>query len=206
MGCCGCGCLILVLLVLLLAALIGGSTYLVYDKVTSTTAANIPSMDAGDDVYSQARQKISGFNHDLESHLPASLHLNSDEINTLIARNPDFAATKIQMCVTLTGDQGRLQASVPMAALTQDKVKDRFVNFDTTFGVNLDLDTRSLNLIFKSFQVGSEKAPENDLPLLQSFINPQINQVFLNDAAAKSLINRASAIEIKDGELVIQTK
>jgi hypothetical protein len=80
------------------------------------------------------------------------------------------------------------------------------VNFDTTFGVALDLDTRSLNLIFKSFQVGSEKAPENDMPLLQSFFNPEINQQLLADPATKSLINRASAIEIKNGELIIETK
>jgi len=205
-GCCGCGCFIFVLLALLLTAAVGGALYLTYITATSAQPVTIPTFDAGNDVYSQARQKISGFNHDLENHLPAAIHLNSDELNTLIARSPAFVNNPTHLSITLTDDHARLQVSAPLSALTQDKLKDRYLNIDTTFGLNFDLDARNINLVFKSFQIGSEKAPENDLPLLQSWINPALNQQLLKDPATKSLINRASRIEIKDGELIIETK
>jgi hypothetical protein len=196
----------LVLLALLLSALVGGGLYLAYVTATSPKAATIPTFDAGDDVYSQARQKINGFNHDLENHIPATIRLNSDELNTLIAHNPGLADNKILVSITLTNDQARLQTSASLDGISKGQIKDRYVNIDTTFGLDFDLDTRNINLIFKSLQIGSEEAPKNDLPFLQTWINPALNAQLLKDPATKSLINRASTIEIKNGELVIETK
>jgi hypothetical protein len=98
LGCCGCGCFILGLLALLALALGAGSAYLTYNgafKITSEVPATIPSYDGGDDVYNSTKQKMSGFNHDVQNQLAATIQLSADEINTMIAHDPDFTKNNV---------------------------------------------------------------------------------------------------------------
>ncbi len=209
LGCCGCGCLILALLAILLIALVGGGGYLAYTnflKITTTSPDAIPTFDGGDDVYNRALQKLKAFNHDAENHLAATIRLNADEINTLIARNPNFTNNHILLYVTLTDDQARVQTSVPTAIFTNSALKGRFLSGDVSFSVSFNADTKNLSLDLKSLKVGSIDAPESDLPAIQAETDPALNQLLKKDPDFEAVLNQATSIQIKDSELVIETK
>src|SRR5260370_1297152 len=116
MSCLGCGCLVLGLLALLFVAAVGGMGYMLYSNIvalTSPSPASIQSYDGGDEAYGTVKQKMTAFTHDLNQHLPASIHLNGNEINTLIAHEPVFTRNNIHLFVTIENDQARLQTCIP---------------------------------------------------------------------------------------------
>jgi len=209
MGCCGCGCLILALIVVLLLELLGGGGYLLYTNavaVTSATPDPIPTFDGGEDVFNRAQEKLKAFNHDSQSHLAATIHLTADEINTLIARNPDFSRNKIHVFVTFNDDLVRVQSSFPTDLLGGGVIKGRYLNGDDTFGVLFDPDTKAVTLDLKSLRIGPNEIPEDKLPALQNVTDSVINSLLQKDPTAKGFLNQVSSIEITKSELVIETK
>ncbi|MCE0523846.1 MAG: hypothetical protein LV480_13140 [Methylacidiphilales bacterium] len=209
LGCFGIGCLILALLVILFVALIGGGCYLGYTKIaalTSKTPTDIPSFNGSDDVYNAAQQKIVEFGHDVENHQAATIQLNADEINTLIARNPEVIRQQARLYVSLANDQVHAQGSIPTDALVQGFFKDRFVNFDATFDLNFNADTRNIELSLHHLQIGDQTTPENLLPTMQAEITPLLNAELQKFPPTQSLLEQTKSIGVKDGELVIQTQ
>jgi hypothetical protein len=209
LGCLGCGCLVLALLVILFLALVAGSGYFGYQKVvglTSTTPADIPSFNGSDDVYNTAQEKLTGFDHDVKNHQAATIELSADEINTLIARNPDLIQPQSRLFVTLTGDRAQVQGSIPTDVLAQGLLKGRYVNFDTTFGLGFNSDTKSLDLTLHHLQFGDQTMPQNLLPTMQAEFTPLLNMELQQYPPTKSLLQQAKSIEIRDSELVIETQ
>ena len=210
LGCCGCGCLILALIVLLVFGLFGGLCYVGYSgvmKITEAAPAAVPTFDGGDDVYNRAQQKMQGFNHDVQNHLAATIHLTADELNTLIARNPDFANNKILVFVTFTDDQARVQSSFPTDLLPVGSlVKGRYLNADYTFNLNFAPDTKTISLDLKDIKLGPTEISEEKLPSIQKIIDFSLNYSLQKNPAAKDFLDHTTAMEIKNSELVIETK
>ena len=163
LGCLGCGCLIVVLLVVLFLGLVGGGCYLAYTKVvglTSTTASTVPSFNGSDDVYNAAQQKVSAFKHDVDNHQAATIQLSADEINTLFARDPNLTAQQAHLFVTLVDDRAPVQGSIPTDAIAYGFVKGRYLNFDTTFGLGFNSDTKNVDLSLHQMRIGDQTMPE----------------------------------------------
>ena len=219
LGCCGCGCLILVLLVLLLAGFVGAGGYIAYREMvslTSDTPGTVPAFDGGDDLYKTTRQKMTDFDHNLQNHLAATLRLNADEINTLIAHSPDVDHKKVQVFVSMEKDQARVQASLPTSLWPAlDKyLKDRYICVDSTFSVKFDTGTQTVlftpqNLKTKDRVIYDANTP---LPANEQGLLPVILQDFdqaFTSSIRKSpegdqLLSRAKRIEVENGELVIE--
>jgi hypothetical protein len=217
MGCLGCGCLILILLVVLFLALIGGSSYVGYNQVLSVTSdkpAVLPNFDGGDNFYATVKQKAAGFGHDLKNHQAATIQLSGDEINTLLARDPDLVAHKIHIYVALDSNQATVQGSVPTDALTEgafngvapNSFAGRFVNFKGTLGVVFDPQTRNFNFTLHSLKSGNNTLPQNMLPLMENLMNSFLNAAMQKNPDAQNLLHQAKSIQIKNGQLVIETQ
>jgi hypothetical protein len=209
MGCLGCGCLILVLILILLLGLVVGAGYFGYTKalsLTSTTIGDVPSFNGSDDVYNTAQQKVAGFAHDVENHQAATIQLSADEINTLIARDPDIIRQQAHLFVTFTNDQAQVQGSIPTDAVAQGIIKGRYINFNTTFGVGFNAETKNINLDLHHLQIGDQTTPQNLLPTVQAEFGPFINVQLQKYPTTKNLLQQAKSIQIKDGLLVIETQ
>jgi hypothetical protein len=215
MGCLGCGCLILVLIAILAAGVIAAISYFGYKgvvSISSPTPLAVPSFQASDDVYNSARQKLDGFDHDVKNHQAATIHLNADEINALITRSPEFTKFNIRAFVTITNDEGRVQANVPTSGLSQGLIKDRYFSLDTSFNLSFDPQTKNILVNFHTLQFGGKSlsGQNGDNAAAMQSLSPAFNQSFNNairnnpDGAA--LINQIKTLEIKDGELVIETQ
>jgi len=207
MGCCGCGCLILFLLALLFGAVIGGVSYVAYKKVnelTSSTPTVVQSFDGGDDVYHTATQKLTDFDQALQHHQAATLHLSADELNTLIARSPNFKANNIQAFVTISDDVMEVKTSIPLNIFQLSLFKDRYFNGIIASGLDFDSENKEIHLLLKRLRIGTQAVPENYLPTAQAEITPVLNQELRQNPEAKSILDQAKSIEIKNGELVIE--
>ena len=70
-----------------------------------------------------ARQKLADFDHDVMNHQPATVRFSGDEINTLIAHNPDLTQTRTQIYLSMTGSNARIQASFPTDDISHGMMK-----------------------------------------------------------------------------------
>jgi hypothetical protein len=209
LGCLGCGCLVLVLLVVLFVGLVGGGFYLGYKKIvglTSTAVADVPTFNGSDDVYNAAKQKVGAFKHDVDNHQAATIQLSADEINTLIARDPYLTAQQAHLFVTLTNDQAQVQGSIPTGMLSYGFVKDRYLNFDTTFGLGFNSDAKAVDLMLHQLRLGDQTMPQKALPTMQVEIATILNAELQQYPETKNTLQQAKSIQIKDGELVIETQ
>jgi len=207
LACFGCGCLILIILALLLLGLIGGAGYWTYHKaakLTSPTPSTIQTFDGGDALYQGATQKLTSFDQALQQHQPATLQLSADEINTLIARDHDFADNNIHAFVTMTDDKANLQISFPASALQVGLFTGRYVNGAVSLGLNFDPASKTIRFIPASLRLADEEVPKDFLPALQNQLNPAINQLLQKDSECQKILTQAKSIEIKDGLLSIE--
>ena len=220
-GCFGCGCLIVIILVLLFGGLVGGFGYFGYKEVldlTTTTPESIPTFTPTDAGESSAQQKITQFQKTTENHQPASIHLSSDEINTLLSHDTEMAQRNIRTYVTMTGDEGRIQVSAPTDAMVQGLMPGRFLNFDVTFELSFDEPTKAVILSPKTLKIGDQtilgastgdKNSDFRANMTKSFIplfNQSFNQGLRKNPDVAKFLDNAKSLEIKDSELVIETK
>src|SRR5215468_5409734 len=112
-GCLFYGCLTSCILVLVvLAGLILG--YLKILNAFDTKPAALPTVDMSDADMQQVRQRVDTFRSDVRSAHPTQpLTLSANEINALIATDPNMKALKGKVYVAIEDNQVKGQVSVP---------------------------------------------------------------------------------------------
>lgn len=205
-GCWGCGCGLLVLVVILGIALAGWSGYFTVHKLTDAAATEIPQHDSGDTVYRTASQKITDFEDALEQSRPSALHLDSDEINTIIARDPDYAKIRGHLFIKLDGDHADIQASLPLGMFEKVAFADRYLNGTATLGISFDSQDKSLDVDLRHLALKGTEFPANSVASFSQSINTTLNSKLQAEPGAREFLNRVQKISIENGELVIETK
>lgn len=225
LGCLGCGCLVLALLAILLLALAGGAGYLAYSEAKSLTAASpadIPAFTGSDDVFENARQKMTAFDHDVKGHQAATLHLSADEINAVIAHTPAFIQNHVHIFVTIANNEARMQISAPTDNLAHGIIKGRYINADTTFALHFDAATKSI--IFEPHTIKANDqtvmdandpsaGPTSNASFNESFahsftpsFNRSFNQSLRQSPNSAAFLDQVKSMELVNGELVIETE
>jgi hypothetical protein len=205
-GCWGCGCGILAAVVLLIIAFLGASGYYVYHaarNLTDPTAVAVPQYDGGDAAYQAASQKVSAFQQAIERAQPATLRLNSDEIDTLIAHNPAYAK---RLFVKLTGSDATVQMSLALASFEKVILTDRYLNGTGSFGVSFDPESKDVNFDLHSIEVKGTEIPANVMTSFSQSFNTNFNARLQANPAARDFLNHTQKITIENGELVIEAK
>lgn len=208
-GCWGCGCAVLAAIVILLAAL----AFFFYKKFnavaqiyTSATPAEIPTTDAGDAVYQAAQGKLNTFAQAWQQGRPATLRLNTDEINTLIARDPNYAALHGNIDVSLTGDTAEIESSLQLGAVEKAYMPDRYFNSDATVGLEFNPATHAIALDLRRLRLNGQSLPPSANDSLNQSLNTFLNQQLQMNQQAKDFLAHAQKIDIENGDLVIESK
>ena len=208
-GCFGCGCAILVVIALLAIALfIFGGTRIYHAALgfTGTQPVTIATVDRGPAVYDGARKKLDDFEQAFYQQQPATLHLNSDEINTLIARDPAYAQVRGHLLITLQDQTATIQGSVPLSAMENALFTDRYLNADASLGLSFDPDSHSLLFDLQQLTLNDQPLPAGSNATLSQLINQMVNQKLQDNQLARDFLARTQKAGIENGELVIETK
>ena len=205
LGCAGCGCGLL----LFIAALIALGFYEVYHSAVALTdpkATPVPQVDSGPDVYATSRQKITAFQQAMEKNQPATLRLDSDEINTAIARDPSMAAIRGKVFVKLKDDEATIQTSVPLGTLENVAMTDRYVHCDATFSVAFNPQDKSISVDLRDLSVKGASIPGSAYANFNQTINSVVAAQIQQNGPARDFLARTQKIAIENGELIIETK
>ncbi len=207
-GCFAIGCVVVVVLLLIGGAIVASLGYFAYSKVsklTSNQPAAIPTFDGGDAMYQEASKKLDAFKQDAEAHRPSRLELTADEINTLIAHNPDYSGAQLHLFVRLHDDAANVQLSLPTSMLPVSIFPGRYLNAEADFTPSLD-SSRNLNVNLHELKIAAEAVPPDQLAPLQMQVNTAINLQVQRSSDAEEFLSHANSVEIRDGKLIISTQ
>jgi len=199
-GCLFYGCLTSCILVLVvLAGLILG--YLkILNSFTDLKPTALPTVDMSDAEKQQVRQRVDAFRNDVRSAHPTQpLSLTANEINALIATDPNLKALNGKLYVTIEGNQVKGQLSVPTSDIGLGIFKHRYIN--GSGGLNVSLTNGTLFLSLQSLAIKGRPIPEK---YMQQVRAQNLAQGINDDPKASAGLNKLKSIEVKDGKLLIE--
>lgn len=192
-------------LVLLFMVIAGGLLGLHYAKkmlidFTDAAPATLPQVQLPQDKLDALQQRVELFRDAVRAGKPPAepLSLTPDEINALIATDPDLRSLKGKVYVSLVGDQIKGQVSVPMEQVGLPLFKSRYLNGQGTF--SLSMHRSRLRLTVMSFVVKNRKVPEVYMEQIRkyNFADP-LNE----DPRGRAALDHLQEIKVQDGKLLV---
>jgi hypothetical protein len=169
------------------------------DQLTDTQPMPLPKVQLSDEQMDRLRDRVETFRTAVrEGQSTAPLELTSDELNALIATDPDLIPLRNHLYVTIDGDRLKAQMSFPAEDLGFERFKGRYVNATGTYSVlvkNGTLDVRADSLVAKG-----KPLPETAMRQIRSRnLASRLN----NDQRVTVGLSKLQSIEVKDGKMVI---
>jgi len=150
----------------------------------------------------QLEQRIETFRQAVRNSKPTEpLVLTSDEINALLATDPDFSALKGKLYVTMSSDRVKGQLSVPMDSVGLPLFKGRYLNGTGMFEISLR--NNRVRLTTMSFQVKGRAVPE---VYMEQIRKHNLAEGINSDPRAAAALERLKDIKVQDGKLVVTPK
>jgi len=144
-GCFFYGCMsgIVVLVLLLIGGLVG-LHYLkkMFYNITDSAPVPLPVVQLSQTDMERIRARVDDFRRAVQAERATEpLNLTSDEINALIATDPELQALKDKIYVSIEGDQLQGRLSVRLDQLGLPMFRTRYLNATGTFTLALDKGT-----------------------------------------------------------------
>jgi len=194
-------------LVLTLMVVLGGLFGLYYAKrmfndFTDTKPAALPQVQMTQAEMDQLRQRIDMFRQEVRAgKATAPLILTADEINVLIATDPDLSALKGMLYVKLLGNQVEGQLSVPMEFVGLTLFRGRYLNGTGAFTMALRNGRIRLNML--SFVVKGKPVPK---VYMEQIRKQNLAEGINNQPRAAAALDRLQDIKVEDGRLIVVPK
>ena len=131
---------------------------------------------------------------------PQELVLTADDINTLLANQPDLSDLADKVFVIIEDDQMKAKISWPLPDMGPLKLKGRYLNGIGTFKVSLtkgDLDVR-----LQDVEVKGKPIPPQ---ILQELRKQDFGEEIQRDQQGAAAIRQIDSVEIKDGKVIIRS-
>jgi hypothetical protein len=204
-GCFFYGCMsgIVVLLLLLIGVLVGLHYFKkMFNQMTDSQPVPLPTVKLSPAEMDQVRARVEAFRQAVQAGRATDpLALTSDEINALIATDPDLQGLKDKIYVTLEGDQVKGQLSVRLDELGLAMFKNRYLNATGTFTVSLN----NAILDFRAEQISVKGKPVPEV-YMEKIRKQNLAQGVNQDPRASSALSKLEQVKVQDSKLVIVPK
>lgn len=217
MGCLAKGCLTLLAVGVVLGVMVGaGSWYLVrgFAPFLDQRAATIRVSSATDEEYQAVMDKVGPFIQSANAGHAATLSLSTDEVDTLIARDPQLADLRGKLFLARNGS-GKItaDASFPVNNELADSRQRLYFNgravFDASFAHgDFTVVLREVNPLDGSPTPALAAwvfAHPNLSRMLSDELNNRFHASILRDPAQAAFVNRVRTVIVKDGQIVMTT-
>ena len=194
----------LVLLGVVVLSAIFGVLYAksVVNRLTDAQPATLPTVRLPEIQMFQLHDRVDTFRDDVKDGDPTPpLALSADELNALIQTDPDFAALKNHLFVTIKDSELGAQISFPAEQLGLVRLRGRYVNATGVFDVGLT--NNELSVMAESLLVKGEPLPAH---FMRQILGRNLAEKLNQDPKMVSGLRKLKAIEVKDGKLVVTAR
>jgi hypothetical protein len=190
-----------VLLLVVVFAAVMGVRYArsLVTQITDTEPMALPSVEMSEADINRLQRRIERFRVSIQrGEAVAPLAVTADEINALIATDPDLATFRGRLYVFIEGGQLRAHMSVPAPDLGLEMLRGRYVNATGTFAVALRDGHLRVNAVALSAR--GKPVPENIMRRVRAV---NIARELNDDPRMAGGLEHLSAIEVKDDQMLI---
>jgi hypothetical protein len=191
------------LVAILLAGLLGLHQFKsMLNRYTDTQPMPLPEVSISPAALDQLLRRVEDFRDDLRAgRTPTPLILSADEVNALMANDPELKAVKGKFYVLLNGDALKAKVSLPMEDLGLPRFRGRYLNGTGSLGI--ELHNGILYVYALEFVAKGKPIPT----AYMNVIRRQNLAARANDNARASVaLNLLQSIEIKDNRLIVTPK
>jgi len=213
MGCFAKGCLTLIIAgVILVAVFVGGSFFLLNRAIhvfTSTEPVQIQVRPATPAELQVAKAKLDTLRSAVRNHQESTIEFSPNEINALIANEPEFRGAAGRARVAIAGSIASLDVSAPLGSMHWNQLKGRWFNGNIQFGFSYVDD--NFNFDIRSAEASGHQFPRVILTseFMQSF-NRSFNESFHREsgkhADANNLWRHIKMASLQNDKLVVTTR
>jgi hypothetical protein len=213
MGCFAKGCLILIIAGLVLVAVLVAGSFFVLNRATqvftSTQPVQIQVRQATPAERQVAKAKLDTLRSAARNHQETTIEFNADEINALIANEPEFRGARGHVRVAIANSIASLDVSAPLDSMHWKRLKGRWFNGNIQFGFSYVDD--NFNFDIRSAEANGHQFPRAILTsdFLHSF-NRSLNESFHRESAkhadANNLWRHIKLASLQGDKLVVTTR
>lgn len=204
-GCLFYGCLsgTVCLLAILIAFLLGlYQLKRMLNFYTDTHAVSLPSVQLSAAEMDLLKRRIENFQDAVRTGRPTEpLSLSADEINALIASDPNLARVKGRVYVTIEGNRLKGQVSLPLDELGLPIFRNRYLNGTGVFAVGLH--RGDLLVTTDSLVVKNKPLPAVYMDRIRS---ENLAANLSSNPRASVALNHLQDVRIRDGKLILVPK
>jgi hypothetical protein len=192
MGCFAKGCLTLIIVgVVLVVVFVGGTIFLVNRAVqvfTSAQPVQIQVPQATPAERQVAKAKLDTLRSAARNRQEATIEFNANEINALIANEPEFHGAAGHALVAIANSIASLDVSAPLDSMHWKRLNGRWFNGNIQFGFSYVDD--NFNFDVRSAEASGHQFPRWILTsdFMQSF-NRSFNESFHRESAKHADVN-----------------
>jgi hypothetical protein len=201
-GCFFKGCMVLLVLMLLFLGAVSWGAYTMYKHLyalTSGSAVTLPVYDATPEQYEEVRGRIEQFSKDVDAGKPASLHLTDADLNTMVAKDPNYAAAKGDLYFVIKDRQLHIQGSFPLDGVPT--MKGRYLN--ANIALTASIEDGLLTLQPTLIQAGDKQAPAEVLKGLQAY---HWGDALNSNPQFKKTMGRVRTLHMEQDAILLETK
>ncbi|HTL59700.1 MAG TPA: hypothetical protein VL361_28780 [Candidatus Limnocylindrales bacterium] len=204
-GCLFYGCLtgIVCLLAVLIAGLLGIHEFKrMLNKYTDNQPVPLPEVSIPRAALDALLCRVEDFRDDLRAgRTPPALILSADEVNALIAHDPELKQLRGKLYVQLEGDRLKAQVSLPMEDVGLPRFRGRYLNGTTSLGIALH--NGILYGYAQDFVVKGRAVPSAYLNVIRrQNLADRANE----NARASVALNLLQSIQVKNSQLIVTPK
>jgi hypothetical protein len=205
-GCFFYGCIIALVLALLMAILLAVVAFFGYrffgqlvEDYTSKTPRELPKVEMPEEKRQALDAQVEAFQKAVESGAPTDpLVLNSDDLNALIEKNPDF---KGKVYVKIEGDEIKGQVSIPLESLGLAMFRGRYLNGEADLKASLS--NGVLIVTLDSVEVNGKRPPEE---IMKGIRRENLAKDVYKDPKNAETIRKLESLEVKDGKIILKVR
>jgi hypothetical protein len=190
-------------LAILIAGLLGVQQFrTMLNKYTDTQPIPLPEVVISPAALHQVLRRAEDFRDDLRAgRTPPPLVLSADEVNALIAHDPELKQLKGKFYVLFDRDQLKAQVSLPMEDLGLIHFRGRYLN--GTVSLQLALHKGILYAYAQEFMAKGKPIPSAYMNVVR---RQNLADRANDNARASVALNLLNSVEIKNSELVVTPK
>jgi hypothetical protein len=174
----------------------------VVSQLTDATPMQLPSTQLPPDQMLQLHDRVETFQLAVRAGDKVEpLELSADELNALIATDPDLAALKNHIYVTIETNQLEAQISFPAQDIGLVALRGRYVNASGFFAVALT--NGQLSVTAESLVAKGRPVPRH---VMREITSQNLADIYNADPKVIAGLKKLQGIEVEEGKLVIEPK
>ena len=206
------GCLIVTILLMLLGIIIGGTGWYIFRSARpflDQDPAPLPKFAGGEPAYAAVQAKLGQFHQTVAAGQPATLSLTADDLNALIAYQPELAEVRDHLVLAIVNNQIVAQISFPVNGDRSIPREQRLFCNARAF-LDASYSSGDFTFLLARFETFDGRKPSATLlGMIRTYVNGH-NQTFNRDfhdhpenyRDLKQLTDEVRTIVIQDNQIV----